>query len=73
MYNGDIKLTMMKKIYIPPQLVVVKLGFRTALLQSVSSAASLNGTSYGGNSSDEVSISADVKGYGNNNIWDEEW
>lgn len=73
MYNSDIKVTMIRKKYIHPQLVVVKLSCRAAMLQSVSGAASLDGTSYGGDSSDAGSISADVKEIGNNNIWNEEW
>ena len=65
----------MKKTYISPAALTVQLGYRDALLQSVSSEESLTGTSFGGTTSSTsggVTVtSGDTKE--SKNIWDEEW
>ena len=61
----------MKKTYISPAMLTVQLGSRDALLQSVSSTESLNGTRFGGSSSSGGPSEADVKE--SKNVWDEEW
>ena len=64
----------MKKTYISPAALTVQLGYRDALLQSVSSTEGLGGTSWGGSTSQEGGpSSADVKGMTDVNVWDEEW
>ena len=68
----------MKKTYISPAALTVQLGYRDALLQSVSSSSptkGLTGTSFGGTTSSTsggVTVtSGDTKE--SKNIWDEEW
>ena len=61
----------MKKTYISPAALTVQLGSRDALLQSVSSTESLNGTSFGGKTSSGRPSEGDVKE--SKSIWDEEW
>ena len=66
----------MKKIYNQPTSFVVELRGRDAILQSISGGSSLDGTSYGGNSSDhgsDLSDGGDVKGITDVNVWDNEW
>ena len=64
----------MKKTYISPAALTVQLGYRDALLQSVSSTSpttGLTGTSYGGGSTLGGVTEGDVKE--SKSIWDEEW
>ena len=64
----------MKKTYISPAALTVQLGYRDALLQSVSSSSpttGLTGTSYGGVSSSGSVTEGDVKE--SKSLWDEEW
>ena len=64
----------MKKIYNQPTCLVVQLGSRDALLQSISATSTgLDDTSYGGTTSGNSIGSADVKGMTDVNLWDEEW
>ena len=63
----------MKRIYSQPTCIVVELGNRDALLQSVSGGVSLEGTSFGGTTFESEVPDADVKGFGNRSIWDNEW
>ena len=67
---------MVKKTYISPAALTVQLGYRDALLQSVSSSnptKGLTGTSFGGTTSLTSGgvTSGDTKE--SKNIWDEEW
>lgn len=63
----------MKKTYNSPGMIVVHLGSRDALM-SVSGTDSLSGTSYGGTTSDDGIIDADVKSINLDvNIWNDEW
>ena len=69
----------MKKTYNQPTCLVVTLGSRDALLQSISatnSTTGLDGTTYGGATSSAAGgaiTSGDVKGTSDVNVWDEEW
>ena len=63
----------MKKTYIAPDLMVVTLGSRDALLQSVSGTNSLTGTSWGGTTQTNSIEEADVKSVSDVNVWDKEW
>jgi hypothetical protein len=62
----------MKKTYITPSVLTVQLSSRSTLM-SLSATDSLDGTSYGGTTLGNSIIDADVKGFGDKNIWDEEW
>ena len=63
----------MKKIYNQPTCLVVQLGSRDALLQTVSASEGLGGTSSGGNTNEAGIGEGDVKGHTSINVWDEEW
>ena len=68
---------MVKNTYIVPELLVVQLASRDALLQSVSATSSLTGTSFGGRTSASTTTitDADVKEQNvtDVNLWDKEW
>jgi len=66
---------MVKNTYIVPELLVVQLASRDALLQSVSATSSLTGTSFGGRTSTNSITDADVKEQNvtDVNLWDKEW
>ena len=63
----------MKKTYINPTIVTVQLRGRDAILTSVSGFATLDDTSWGGNTSGNSITNADVKGITSKSVWDEEW
>ena len=69
---------MVKKTYIVPELFVVQLASRDAMLQSVSATSTLGGTRFGGttstpNNGGDAITDADVKGITDVNVWDNEW
>ena len=64
---------MLKKRYIVPELFVVQLTSRDAMLQSVSATNTLSGTRFGGTTTSGSVSSADTKGISDVNVWDNEW
>ena len=67
---------MVKKTYISPAALTVQLGYRDALLQSVSSSSpttGLTGTRYGGSTSSITGGVTEGDTKESKNIWDEEW
>ena len=62
----------MKKTYIIPELVVVALASRDAMLNSLSANSSL-GTESGGTTTEGGVKDADIKGITDINIWDDKW
>ena len=63
----------MKKTYIKPASLIVQLSSRSALM-SVSGTDTLGGTSYGGTTTDNSIVDADVKSINLDvNLWDDEW
>jgi len=59
----------MKKTYIIPETIVVRLMPTTAMLQAVSNPSVTVSTTSGAVAADEV----DTKGVSDVNVWDEEW